>query len=150
MRPTLLLPVALLLGACYNWRPVTGAPPQGSQLEAVLSDPGTVRLTAQIGPNAASLLGTAAGVRGDTIDFAIAEVRTRNGLTYYLKGTTIPLLREDLATLRMRELDKRRTFIAAGAGVLGAAVLAGGVSAINGGSDNTGGGGGNPAMRPPE
>lgn len=150
MRSLLLLPVAALLTGCYNWRPVTGVPPQGAQLEAILSDSGSVRLTGQIGPNAGSLLGAASAVRGDTIDFAIAEVRTRNGLTYYLTGTTIPLLRSDLSVLRVRELDKRRTVIAATAGVLGAAALAAGVTAISGGSDNTGGGGGNPAVRAPE
>lgn len=151
MRSRLVLPVlAILLGACFNVVPVTGTPPQGAQLEAVLSDSGTVALTPRIGPNAGTIIGTLAAARGDTLDIAIAEVHTRDGLTYYLKGTTISLVRSDLSALRMRQLDKRRTIVAATVGVFGAAALAAGVQAISGGSDNTGGGGGNPAARPPE
>lgn len=151
MRARLVLPaLAILLGACFNLVPVTGTPPQGAQLEAVLSDSGTVALTPRIGPNAGTIIGTLAAARGDTLDIAIAEVHTRDGLTYYLKGTTISLVRSDLSALRMRQLDKRRTIVAATVGVFGAAALAAGVQAISGGSDNTGGGGGNPAARPPE
>lgn len=151
MRARLVLPaLAILLGACFNVVPVTGTPPQGAQLEAVLSDSGTVALTPRIGPNAGTIIGTLTAARGDTLDIAIAEVRTRDGMTYYLKGTSISLLRTDLSALRMRQLDKRRTIVAATVGVFGAAALAAGVQAISGGSDNTGGGGGNPAARPPE
>jgi len=151
MRARLVLPaLAILLGACFNLVPVTGTPPQGAQLEAVLSDSGTVALTPRIGPNAGTIIGTLAAAHGDTLDIAIAEVHTRDGLTYYLKGTTISLVRSDLSALRMRQLDKRRTIVAATVGVFGAAALAAGVQAISGGSDNTGGGGGNPAARPPE
>lgn len=151
MRARLVLPaLAILLGACFNVVPVTGTPPQGAQLEAVLSDSGTIALTPRIGPNAGTIIGSLTAARGDTLDIAIAEVRTRDGLTYYLKGTSISLLRSDLSALRMRQLDKRRTIVAATVGVFGAAALAAGVQAISGGSDNTGGGGGNPAARPPE
>ncbi len=151
MRPQLVLPaLAILLGACFNVVPVTGTPPRGAQLEALLSDSGTIALTPRIGPNAGTIVGTLTAARGDTLDIAIDEVRTRDGLTYYLKGTSISLLRSDLSALRMRQLDKRRTIVAATVGVFGAAALAAGVQAISGGSDNTGGGGGNPAARPPE
>jgi hypothetical protein len=151
MRTFRLLPVlAPLLGACFNMVPVVGAPPQGAELEAVLSDAGTATLTPRIGPDAASILGTLAAARGDTLDIAISEVRTRSGLTYYLKGTTISLVRGDLSALRVRQFDKRRTIVAATAGVLGAAALAAGVTAISGGSDNSGGSPPTPAARPPE
>jgi len=151
MRPLRLLPaLALLAGACFDYRPVTGAAPMGGQVEAVLSDTGTTNLTPRLGPNAASLLGTVVAVRGDTLDISIAEVRTRDGLTYYLKGSTVPVLRSDLASLSVRTFNKRRTIVAATVGVLGAAAIAGGVQAISGGSDNTGGTPPTPAARPPE
>jgi hypothetical protein len=151
MHLRLVLPVlAIVLGACFNVVPVTGTPPQGADLEAVLSDSGTIALTPRIGPNAASLTGTLTAARGDTLDIAIAEVRTRDGLTYYLKGTTVSLVRSDLSALRMRQLNKPRTIIAATVGVVGAAALAAGVKAITGGSGTDGGGGGTPAARPPE
>lgn len=150
MRVRALLPIAsLVVGGCFTWHPVTAAPPAGNELEALLSNAGTARLTAIIGPDASSILGTVTGTRGDTLDLAIAEVRTRGGLTYYLRGTTVGLVGADLASMRVRQLDKRRTAIAATAGVLGAAALAAGVSAISGGMDNTGGGGTTPAVRPP-
>lgn len=152
MRPSLLpLAAAVLATAgCYSYLPVTGAPSARSEIEAVLTDSGTLNVAPRIGPNAGSILGRVVGVRGDTIDLAIAEVRTRTGTTYYLRGTTVPLLRGDLSSIRVRTLDKGRTVVAVSATVLGAAALAAGVSAISGGSDNTGGGGGTPAMRPPE
>ena len=144
----LTLPVAALLGGCYNYRVETGIPRAGATIEAVLSDAGTVALTARVGPNAATILGTLAGTRGDSLDIAVDEVRTRDGLTYYMKGTTIALVRGDLAQLRVRELDRRRTAIAGVVGVLGAGAIIAGVRFGGGGSDNTGGGGGLPAARP--
>ncbi len=144
----LALPLAALLGGCYNLRVETGVPRVGATIEAVLSDAGTATLTARVGPNAATILGTLAGARGDSLDIAIDEVRTRDGQTYYMKGTTIALVRADLAQLRVRELDRRRTAIAATIGVLGAGAVIAGVRAGGGGSDNTGGGGGTPAARP--
>lgn len=148
-RPLLLaLPVAALLGGCYNLRVETGVPRTGATIEAVLSDAGTVTLTARVGPNAATILGKLAGVRGDSLDIAVDEVRTRGGLTYYMKGTTIALVRGDLAQLRVKELDRRRTAIASTIGVLGAGAIIAGVRLGGGGSDNSGGGGGTPAARP--
>lgn len=144
----LTLPAAALLGGCYNYRVETGIPRSGATIEAVLSDAGTVALTARVGPNAATILGTLAGTRGDSLDIAVDEVRTRDGLTYYMKGTTIALVRDDLAQLRVRELDRRRTAIAGVVGVLGAGAIIAGVRFGGGGSDNTGGGGGLPAARP--
>lgn len=144
----LTLPAAALLGGCYNLRVETGIPRTGATMEAVLSDAGTVALTARVGPNAATILGTMAGSRGDSLDIAVDEVRTRDGLTYYMKGTTIALVRGDLAQLRVRELDRRRTAIAGVVGVIGAGAIIAGVRFGGAGSDNTGGGGGTPAARP--
>lgn len=123
----LTLPAAALLGGCYNLRVETGIPRTGATMEAVLSDAGTVALTARVGPNAATILGTMAGSRGDSLDIAVDEVRTRDGLTYYMKGTTIALVRGDLAQLRVRELDRRRTAIAGVVGVIGAGAIIAGV-----------------------
>lgn len=143
----LALPVTAFLGGCYNWRPVTGAPPARATVEAVLSDSGTLTLTPRIGPNASTILGTLTGVRGDTFDIAVAEVRTRDGLSYYLRGTTITLVRGELAQLRVRTLDRRRTAIASTIAILGAGAIITGVR-FGGGGDNTGGGGPPPAARP--
>lgn len=148
--PLVLIALTATLGGCFSWHPVTTTPPARASLEAVLTSEGSATLIAQIGPNAASILGTLTAVRGDTIELAIAEVRTTGGLTYYLKGSSVTLVPAQLAQLRMRVLDRRRTIVAATIGVVGAAALAGGVRALSGGSENGGGGGVTPAARPPE
>ena len=151
MRPLsflLVLPATAMLTGCYNYRVETGIPPSGATIEAVLSDAGSIAVTARAGPNAATILGTLSGTRGDSLDIAVDEVRTRDGLTYYMKGTTIALVRGDLAQLRVRELDRRRTAIAGVVGVIGAGAIIAGVRIGGAGSDNTGGGGGTPAARP--
>ncbi len=145
--------LALLLltsvAGCFTYQPVTGVAPVGVSVDAVLSDTGTLRLAPTIGPNAGGLRGTVRAVRADTMDIDLTEVRTRAGQSYFLTGTTVSLLRGDLAELRVRSLDRRRTTVVAISTVVGAVALAAGAKAIGGGGGTDGTGGGPPAMRPP-
>ena len=117
LRALLLLVPAV--SACYNLRPIAVGPagftetlPVGADVEAVLSPEGTTGMTATIGPDAASLVGTVTAFAPETVRVAVSEVRTRTGLSYFLHGTTVPVARTHLAQLRVRELDRPRTAIA--------------------------------------
>ncbi len=150
MRKQLLLVLAGVapLAGCYTYRPVTGVPRASAAIEAILSDSGTLRVAPTIGPNAASIRGALVAVRGDTLDITIAEVRTRSGESLFLSGTTVWLLRSDLVAFRARHFDRRKTTLAAIAGVAGAVAIIAGARFTGGGGGTDGGGGGPPAVRP--
>ncbi|MEY4007886.1 MAG: hypothetical protein RLZZ467_932, partial [Gemmatimonadota bacterium] len=76
-------------------------------------------------------------------------VRTRAGLAYFLQGAVIPVGRNDLAQLRVRELNRPRTAIATALGVTAAGWIIYGVRFGGGGQPEPGGGGGTPALTPP-
>lgn len=112
-----------LLGGCYVARPVTAIPPAGLTVEAELSVAGTQALTAAIGPNAARLDGVVLAATADSLTLSVREVRLRDGQALFLQGATVPLARGHLSALRGRTLDRRRTAIAAGLGLVGAILV---------------------------
>jgi hypothetical protein len=156
MRRFSLLLLVAALSACYDLTPITVTPtgfaaavPVGRTVEAVLSEAGTAALTARVGPNAGTLLGTVTRFTTDTVDIALTEVRTRAGLAYFLQGAVIPIGRNDLAQLRVRALNRPRTAIATALGVTAAGWIIYGVRFGGGGQPEPGGGGGTPALTPP-
>lgn len=156
MRPTLALLLAAALVGCYDLKPITVTPagftaavPVGRHVEAVLTDRGTEALTPRVGPGAATLVGTVNRLTSDTVEIALTEVRTRAGLAYFLQGAVIPVSRDDLAQLRVRELNRPRTAIATALGVTAAGWIIYGVRFGGGGQPEPGGGGGTPALTPP-
>ena len=142
-----LLSLPLVTG-CHVTRPITAIPPTGVTVEAELSPTGTERLTAVVGPNAARLDGLVLGATSDSLTLSVREVRLRDGQILFLQGTTVRLDRAQLTALRGRTLDRRRTAITAGLGVIGAIMLIDRVRL--GGSDGGGGTGGGttPALTP--
>jgi len=149
----LLLPAVT---ACYNLRPIAVGPagftetlPVGAGVEAVLSVEGTTGMTATIGPDAATLIGTVTAFGPDTVRLAVAEVRTRAGLSYFLRGTVVPVGRQDLAQLRVRELDRPRTAIATAIGLGAAGALIYHVRFGGGGTQEGPGPTPTPALTPP-
>ena len=152
---TYLLALPALAG-CYNLRPIavgtggfTETLPVGAGVEAVLSEQGTTALTASIGPDAATLVGTITAFAADTVRLAVAEVRTRTGLSYFLRGTVIPVGQHDLAQLRVRELNKPRTAIATALGLGAAGALIYHVRFGGGGTQEGPGPTPTPALTPP-
>jgi len=156
MRQLSLLLLAGTLSGCYDLKPIAVTPtafgasvPVGRTVEAVLSEAGTAALTARVGPGAGTLLGTVTRFTTDTVEIALTEVRTRAGLAYFLQGAVIPVGRNDLAQLRVRELNRPRTAIATALGVTAAGWIIHGVRFGGGGQPEPGGGGGTPALTPP-
>ena len=137
-----------LVTGCHITRPITAIPPTGVTVKAELSALGTERLTAVVGPNAARLDGLVLGATSDSLTLSVREVRLRDGQVLFLQGTTVRLDRAQLTALRGRTLDRRRTAIATGLGVIGAIMLIDRVRL--GGSEGGGGTGGGttPALTP--
>ena len=156
MRRISLLILAGTLTGCYDLKPISVTAtgfgttiPVGRTVEAVLSESGTAALTARVGPGAGTLLGTLTRFTSDTVEIALAEVKTRTGVAYFLQGAVIPVGRNDLAQLRVRELNRPRTAVATALGVTAAGWIIYGVRFGGGGKPEPGGGGGTPAMTRP-
>ncbi|MBM3899303.1 MAG: hypothetical protein FJ362_03980 [Gemmatimonadetes bacterium] len=137
-----------LVTGCHVSRPITGVPPAGVTVEAELSPEGTQRLTAIVGPNAARLDGLILAATGDSLTLSMREVRLKDGRVLFLQGTTVALDRAQLTALRGRTLDRRRTAIATGLGLIGAVLLIDQVRFGGGGEGGGTGGGTNPAVAP--
>jgi len=142
-----LLSLPLVTG-CYVASPITAIPTAGLTVEAELSQSGTERLTAVVGPNAARLDGLVLGATSDSLTLSVREVRLRDGQVLFLQGTTVRLDRAQFTVLRVRTLDRRRTAIATGLGLVGAILLIDQVRFGGGGEGGGTGGGTTPAVTP--
>lgn len=137
----------LVLAGCHRWVPRESAPAPGTVVEVILTAEGTAAVTPVIGPRAERLQGSVTGVAGDTLRLGLSEIATRDGQTYFLHGVTLDVPRSYASRLSVRELDRRRTVIAAAIGVAGAGAI---ISAVRfgGGGGIPGGNGGTPTLRP--
>ena len=145
----LLFAAAILSGGCYTLQPITTAPPAGANIVVVLSSAGTDAVTSIVGPRATRITGDVRSANGEMIEIDISEVVTLDGQSYYLRGSTVSLGRNHMASVQMRSLDRRRTVVVGVAVVFSAAAIIAGVRFAGGGADGTGGGGGTPALVPP-
>lgn len=145
----LLFAAALLGGGCYTLQPITTTPPAGVSVVVLLSSAGTDAVTSIVGPRANRIAGSVRSASGDSIEIDISEVLTLDDQSYYLRGSTVTLGRDHMASVRVRSLDKRRTAMVGVAAVFSAAAIIAGVRFAGGGADGTGGGGITPALVPP-
>ena len=144
-----LVAITLVGGGCYSMKTITTTPEAGTSIEALLTTAGTAAVTALVGPNASRISGAVRSATAERIEIEISEVLTLDGQSYFLQGSTVSLERSHIATVRSRVFDRRRTLIAATAGVFAAGAIIAGVRFGGGGADGTGGGGGPPALVPP-
>lgn len=144
-----LFAAALLSGGCYTLQPITTAPAAGSSIVVNLSAAGTEAVTSIVGPRASRITGDVRSASSDSIAIDISEVLTLDGQSYFLRGSTLTLGRDQMATVRMRRLDRGRTAVVGVAAVFSAAAIIAGVRFGGGGEDGTGGGGVTPALVPP-
>lgn len=145
-----LVAATLVVGSgCYSLKTITTTPEVGTSIEALLTTAGTDAVTALVGPRASRISGAVRSANNERIEIEISEVLTLDGQSYFLQGSTVSLERTHIATVRSRVLDRRRTLVAATAGVFAAGAIIAGVRFGGGGEDGTGGGGGPPALVPP-
>ena len=118
-RPAALGALALLTG-CHTYVPVMQAPAPGTDVALVLTDRGRAALGERIGPEVDQLRGTLESASDSSVTLAVTQSLSLRGLSQGWTGERITVSRDQLAGLRVRQLDKGRTALAvltAGVGV---------------------------------
>jgi hypothetical protein len=137
-----LLPLLLLLNACYHYVPL--AQPHvvtATLVSAELSTQGASEMAAAIGPGIRKVRGRVLDADGETITLAMASVTDGRGIETGWRGEPVRFPRRFLAHITLRSFSLGRTLLFSGVAV-GGAVAA---SSILGGpslSDIFQGGGG--------
>ena len=135
MRTSILVFIALVLGACHVYREVPGGPlpPSGTQLAVQLTDSGAVVLAHQVGPAAESIEGSLVHADDRGVTLSVRRVRLRGGLSNDWAGERVTVARELIASVSEKRLSRIRSALFAGGILAGAALGASGVSGIVGG-----------------
>jgi len=132
-----LILAACVTTACYNYAPLaTPTPEPGTSVAVTLSDAGSDQLARYLGPDAFVVRGRYVGNDERGLLLSVTEVERRRGWAESWAGETVALPDHDIAALEVRRLAKGRSFLLAGAGVVG--VVAVGTIALTGGGTDVG------------
>lgn len=140
-----LFALTLVASSCYRFTPIEGATPApGQEVRLSLTDEGSVRLAPLIGPRIEAIDGRIAQTTDTALVVAVQAAVTRDGraMTWSMERLTLP--RSAVSSIRTRTLDRKKSWILAGLGVVGAIALgeAFGIGNGFGGFLDGGGGGG--------
>lgn len=140
-----MVSLVLVASSCYRFTPIEGATPaRGQQVRLSLSDEGSVRMAPLIGPRIDAIDGRTVQSTDTSLVVAVEAVVTRGGrsMTWSMEQLTVP--RSAVSSIRTRTLDRRKSWIVAGLGVVGAIALGEvfGLGSGFGGFLDGGGGGG--------
>ncbi|HEY5545701.1 MAG TPA: hypothetical protein VIK50_06565 [Gemmatimonadaceae bacterium] len=116
--------VLALAGGCYRLTPIEGATPDtGSEVRLSLSDEGSVRMAPLIGPRISAIDGRSMEATDTALVVAVQAVVAQGGrsMPWSMERLTVP--RSAVASIRTRTLDRKKTWIVAGLGVVGALAL---------------------------
>ena len=144
-RALTLLSLVLVASSCYRFTPIEGATPApGQEVRLFLSDEGSVRMAPLIGPRIEAIDGRIVQTTDTALVIAVEAAVTQGGraMTWSMERLTVP--RSAVSSIRTRTLDRRKSWIVAGLGVVGAIALgeAFGLGSGFGGFLGVGGGGG--------
>jgi hypothetical protein len=109
----LALPV---LQGCYTYAPLdTGTPPIGETVELNISDRGRVELTERLGRGVSSIRARITGTEGEQYLLNVFNVAYVSGEKSVWSGESMRLNQDFVFQTRVRKMDKKRTWLAAGA-----------------------------------
>ena len=114
----------LVASSCYRFTPIEGtAPAVGQEVRLSLSDEGSVRMAPLIGPRIDAIDGRIVQSADTSFVVAVEAVMTQNGrsMTWSMERLTVP--RGAVSSIRTRTRDRRKSWIVAGLGVVGAIAL---------------------------
>ncbi|HJU87761.1 MAG TPA: hypothetical protein VJ672_00115 [Gemmatimonadaceae bacterium] len=141
-RAVVPLLVLAVTAACYTTRPLqTREPAVGQRVVLVLTDAGSVDLAKTIGPSMTAVEGTVTSVNSNGVAMKVTRVEQRSGPDVTWNGEPITVPTSAIATMRERNLDRRKSWAMAGA-IAGVVALLGiliGVGVIGGGNNDSGG-----------
>jgi hypothetical protein len=141
-RPTSIL---ILLGCttlqgCYSRQPLGGAIPEpGTRIVATLTDAGAAAVSGRLGEGAVEVEGEVSAVADSAWTLHMLRVEHRTGQSYGWNRELVSFPRYALANPAEITLDKRRSWLAAGATVTGAFLLARAFQMLGAGGDDRGG-----------
>src|SRR4051812_5589894 len=107
--------LAVLLGACYGYYPVTPPGPVGRQVEVTLTDSGAVVLARQIGPFAEAVSGRVAADSANNVIVSMSGVRQRDGSETSWKGERVSIPLPLVSRVSERRFSRARTLLFGGA-----------------------------------
>ena len=112
--------LALAASGCYKLTPIEGsAPSPGVEIRLGLSDEGSVRLAPLIGPRIGAIDGRTMESSDSAIVVAVQAVVAQGGrsMPWSLERLAVP--RSAVSSVSGRTLDRKKTWLVAGLGVLG-------------------------------
>ncbi|HEY0777839.1 MAG TPA: hypothetical protein VGD56_07710 [Gemmatirosa sp.] len=122
--------VLALAGGCYTYVPVRGGAVgrPGDEIQVALTDAGTTRLAALLGPRVTEITGHVTTVADSSVVVSVAEL-SRSGVPTTWTGDTVRVVPGDVREFSRRQLNRVTTVataaVAAAAVVLGAHALGG-------------------------
>lgn len=128
--------------ACYNYAPLTTPTPEpGTSLAVTLTDSGSSALAHYLGADAFVLRGryVASDERGLLV--SVTEIERRRGWMDSWSGETVALPSACIAALEERRFARSKSYLLAGAGVVGLIATMGALTLIGGGTPPGGAGG---------
>ncbi len=114
------LPLIVVLGACYTYRPLeTTEPEPGQRVSAQLTTEGSRDLTGQIGPEVLHVEGDVVEADSAGLDLDVQEIENYRGIRSDWHGEHVRLPREAVAGMQQRHIS------VGGTGLMGGALAAG-------------------------
>lgn len=142
MRLVAALIPCLLLGACYKRQPLaTATPAPSTRIVAELTDTGTVVMGNSIGPGALEVEGVVSRATEAEWTLYVLRVDHRDGRSIAWNRELVSFPRAALSSPSVVVLDTRRSWLAAGATVAGAFLLARAFQLLGADDDDRDGGG---------
>ncbi len=125
MRPWRALPFLLLAG-CYTYRPLANpVPAGGTAIDVRLTDEGVRELANEVGPGVEQIRGRVLGADSAALDLSVSEVENVRGEPTLWNGERLQLPQRYVKSIESRRLSL------GGTGLLGGAVAAGLLAAVN-------------------
>lgn len=134
------LPLLLVLG-CFRYAPLTAAETSaGDVVRFRLTEPGSSRLAALVGPQALSLDGRLVSVSDSGYVVAVSSVTRTGPSVIQWSGETVTIPRDAIAGTERRVVDRGRSFAAAAVAIAAVALTGKWVRGAGGGSGTETGG----------
>jgi hypothetical protein len=115
----------LLSAACYTYRPLTApSPPAGTRVDVELTDEGRRSLASQVGPETEHVEGTVVRADATALDLAVSATENVRGEPTDWNGEQVQVSRQYIEQIHQRRLS------VGGTGILGGAVAAGLITAV--------------------
>lgn len=116
--------IVLAATSCYRLTPVEGgAPERGLEVRLALTDEGAVRMAPLIGPRIAAIDGRVLEAVDTAYVLGVTAVVGQGGRSMAWSNERLTVPRSAVSSVRTRTLDRKKTWMAAALGVVGAIAL---------------------------